>query len=136
MPRRATCTWPNLASSPMKARKAQSLMLRSTRCWRLRWMVASADSRRRFCRSTAILVQATSITTTGGGDLPLHTSVDNTSEAVNSTLESCGTLDIATCLPMVFAALAGLPDNGIRKQEFKLSYCQGLENFLILRRNR
>src|ERR1700733_3816554 len=90
----------------MNARKAQSLMVRSTRCCRLRWMVTSADSRRRFCRSTEILVQATSIPTTVGGDLPLHRSVDNTSEAVNSTLESGGTLGIATYLPVRIDAVA------------------------------
>ena len=37
-----------------------------------------------------------------GGDLPLHASVDNTSEAVNSTLESGGTLGIATYLLWVW----------------------------------
>src|SRR5579863_9448953 len=86
-------------------------------------MVASAEPRRRFWRSTAILVQATSIPTTGGGDLPLHTSVDKTSEAVNSTLESVGTLGIAA-------------DNGTPKQEFKLRCCPCLKYLPILRPGR
>jgi hypothetical protein len=43
-------------------------------------------------------------------------------------LESGGTLGIATYLPLSF----GFTNNGIRKEEFKLSYCLRLENWPIM----
>jgi hypothetical protein len=74
-----------LPSSGLKAaRKAQSALVAPRSSSRLRRMHSSMLSRRMFWKSTAILVQTTSMPTTGLAARPVHASADRMSDAVKS----------------------------------------------------
>ena len=97
---RAACTSLICSASGVSAmRKAQSAPLAPRSSSRLRFRHSSTPSRRMFWKSTAILVQTTSIPRTGLGVRPVQASAARMSEAVKSAGLSGGGVVIEPCLP-------------------------------------